>query len=58
MSVNQGETAQDFAVRIVGTGDDNTFPYGDITAELTNGEKTSLKNICNRIIRKLETENP
>lgn len=54
MSVQQGETAADFTVRIVGTGDDNSHPYGDITDQLTTGEKTSLRNICNKIIRKLE----
>ena len=54
MSVQQKPA--DFIVRMVATVDDGSYPYGDITAELTQGELRSLQNICERIIRKLEKE--
>ena len=55
MSVQQDE-AGNMTVRIVAAGDDNSHPFGDVTADLTNGQKNSLKSICNNIISKLERE--
>ena len=54
MSVQQDE-AGNMTVRIVAQGDDKHL-YGDVTADLTTGQKNSLKAICNNIIAKLESE--
>jgi hypothetical protein len=46
--------SRDMDVRIVAEGDDNSYSYGDISDQLTNGQKNSLISICNNIISKLE----
>jgi len=40
-------------VRYVGKADDGTHPFGE-EAQLTNGEKNSLRAVINKIIAKLE----
>lgn len=54
MSVKTDESGEVVSVRIVAAKVDQTHPFGDVTAQLTNGEKNALKNLAQRIIKELE----